>query len=164
MTDLIEPRQGSQIDADGVSTDSGTPGTPEADTGAQRPNREARYRTERNTAREELAAANARIAQMQRAEVERIASEHLAQGADLLTMSGNELAAYLDDETGAVDAERIREDARLLLEERPGLGKHAPAFDPTQGTGGPPKPKPPTPSWGSMFQSGVSPAPQFTTR
>lgn len=161
MTDTIEPRPRSQIDADGVSPDSGTPGTPDGDTGAQRPNKEAKYRTERNTAREELAAANARIERMQRAEVERIANEHLAQGSDLLGITGNELAAYVNESTGTVDADRIREDARVLIQERPGLSRHVPAFDPTQGTGGPPKATEAAPSWESLFKSGASATPQF---
>ena len=93
-----------------------------------------------------------RVERMQRAEVERIASANLAKGSDPLTMSGNELAAYLNEETGEVDADRVREDVRPLLEERPRLSNLAPAFDPTHGTGGV-IPKTLAPSWGGLFQA-----------
>lgn len=154
-TNTTTPPTGSQIDADAVSGVSGTPGTPEAENGSQgstekTANREARYRVERNSAREALATANARIERMQQAEVERIAGEHLAQGSDLLGISGNELSAYLDQETGEIDVDRIRADARVLIEERPGLSKHTGAFDPSQGLGGS-TPKTSTPTWGSVF-------------
>jgi hypothetical protein len=45
--------------------------------------REARYRTERNAAQAKLAAATARVQQLQRAEVERLAGAKLAAAGDL---------------------------------------------------------------------------------
>lgn len=81
------------------STTETTTETPEVDATteeAPKGNREARYRTERNTAREELATANARVERMQRADVERLASEHLSMPSDLFSLSGNELADYLN--------------------------------------------------------------------
>lgn len=149
MSENNETRHpGSQLDADEVSAGSGTPGTPEAHRGSQQP-REMRYRLERNEARDALQAANDRIERMHRREVERIAGEHLAQGSDLLDISGNDVGAYLD-ENGDIDIDRIREDVELLLQERPGLSRHWGAFDPSQGTGGS-QSKAHTPSWGSMF-------------
>ncbi|MFD6895067.1 hypothetical protein ACFWB0_11040 [Rhodococcus sp. NPDC060086] len=96
-----------------------------------------------------MADTQARIEQMQCAEVERLAGEHLAVGADLF-VNGNDLTSYLTED-GFVDSDRVREDSQLLLGERPGLRKNAPAIDPTQGLGGF-KPKQPTPSWGVLFQ------------
>ncbi|MGW8815506.1 hypothetical protein [Gordonia terrae] len=160
MTDQTAPATDPQIDTDGVSPDSGTSGTPEPDNGSQRVNKEARYRVERNEARTERDALAERVQRMQRNEIERIAGEQLAQAGDLLTLSGNDLADYLT-ESGDVDTAKVSADVAALLAERPGLRKSAPAFDPTQGTGGAPNPKAPTPSWGSMFQSGTPSVPQF---
>ncbi|WP_336879785.1 hypothetical protein [Rhodococcus globerulus] len=140
----------SERNAEGVSTDSGKTGTPDVENGSQKGKREARYRTERNAAREELTTAQARIERMQRVEVERIAGEHLSMPGDLLGLTGNEVADYLDDD-GNVDSAKVAADVAAVLTERPGLRKNAPAFDPTQGTGGN-KPKASSPSWRSMFQ------------
>lgn len=137
---------GSESAADGPD------GLPEGnDTGeAQKGKREARYRVERNEARAERDALAQRVERMQRAEVERIASEHLAAPADFW-LSDNDVSAYLTDD-GEVDPERVSEDARLLISERPRLGKHSPAFDPMQGQGGQPPAKA-QPSWGALLKS-----------
>jgi hypothetical protein len=103
----------------------------DADAAAPQGNREARYRVERNEARAALDAANTRIEAMNRREVERIAGETLAMAGDLW-ISGNDVASYLND-AGEVDIDRVREDARILIQERPGLGKYQPAVDMTQG-------------------------------
>jgi hypothetical protein len=113
-------------------------------------NKEAQYRVQRNEARQELATANARIERMQRAEVERLASEHLSMPGDLFSLSGNELADYLTDE-GDVDAEKVAADAAAVLAERPGLRRNAPAFDPSQGYGGRTQVKA-QPSWGALLK------------
>jgi hypothetical protein len=113
--------------------------------------KEARYRVERNQAREALAAAEERIQRMQRADVERLAADGLSHPADLFSMSGNDLADYLT-ESGDVDAERVAADVAAVLVERPGLRKRAPAFDPTQGLGGNAAGKS-TPTWSAMFES-----------
>ncbi|PQE02565.1 hypothetical protein CYL16_03315 [Mycobacterium sp. EPG1] len=93
-----------------------------------------RYRTERDAAREELAAVQARVNALIRSDVERVAGESLAMPGDFWLLSGNDVDAYLDDQ-GNVDYERVREDARLLLEERPLLGKRSLAVDHSQGRG-----------------------------
>lgn len=147
-TDTLVP--GSESHAGGTSPDSATTGTPEAENGSQKVNKEARYRTERNAAREALTAAEASIERLQRAEVERVAGEHLAMPGDLFSLTGNELADYLDED-GNVDPVRVAADVAAVLTERPGLRKNAPAFDPMQGLGGS-RPKQPTPSWGALFQ------------
>ncbi|MBS1690764.1 MAG: hypothetical protein JST91_00835 [Actinobacteria bacterium] len=103
--------------------------------------REQRYRLELREAERQRDALAQRVDLLTRREVERIAGEHLAQGADLLGISGNSLDAYINEETGEVDADRVREDARILLADRPGLRKNAAAFDPSQGLGGRPPQK-----------------------
>lgn len=114
-----------------------------------------RYRTERDTARVELAAAQERVERMQRAEVERLAADAgLSIASDVFTMSGNEPADYLDDD-GNVDAEKVAADVAAVLAERPGLRKNAPAFDPTQGSGGRNAPKP-EPSLSAMIKGAVT--------
>lgn len=121
--------------------------TPTAETATQQQsqdapkgNKEARYRVERNEARAERDALAQRVERMQRAEVERLASDGLSHPADLFSLSGNELADYLTD-AGDVDAEKVAADVAAILAERPGLKKgFVRGFDPTQGTGGrPPK-------------------------
>lgn len=134
--------------AEALSGDSGTSVLDERENGSQKANKEARYRVERNEARAERDALAQRIERMQRAEVERLAAEHLAAPADFW-LSDNEVSAYLTED-GEVDAELVAEDARLLISERPRLGKRSPAFDPTQGHGGNGQPKR-EPSWGALL-------------
>ena len=116
----------------------------------QKGNREARYRVERNQAREALEAAEARIEAMNRREITRLASEHLSVGEDLF-VNGNDVSAYLTDE-GEIDAELVAEDAQLLLSERPGLRRNSPVFDPSQGTGGAPWAKRGPSSWADLLK------------
>ena len=132
------PTPGAESPVNGQSATSEDVATGEP----QKGNKEARYRVERNQAREELATANARIERMQRAEVERLASDALSHPADLFSLSGNELADYLTDD-GDVDAEKVTTDVAAILAERPGLqrSKFPPGFDPSQGLGGTPQPK-----------------------
>jgi hypothetical protein len=60
-----------------------------------------------------------------------------------LWINGNGVDSYLDDD-GNVCADLVREDAKLLVSERPGLSKYAPAVDPTQGLGSTTKAAQPT--------------------
>ncbi|SUA04014.1 Uncharacterised protein [Mycolicibacterium fortuitum] len=102
-----------------------------------------RYRGERDEARAERDAYAARIETMQRAEVERLAAEHLSHASDFFTFSGNGIADYLD-ENGNVDPDKVEADARVIVSERPGLAPRVWATDPTQGAGGPPPGRLPT--------------------
>jgi hypothetical protein len=121
------------------------------DTGEpQKANREARYRVERNEAREALTAAQARIERMQRSEIERLAASALSHPADLFSLSGNGLADYLTED-GDVDPERVAADVAAVLAERPGLRKPSGAFDPSQGHGGTVRAKP-EPSWSGLLK------------
>lgn len=120
---------------------------PEAEN--QKANKEARYRVERNEARTERDALAERVARMQRAEVERLAAGALAHPADLFSLSGNEPADYLTAD-GDVDPGKVAADVAEILAERPGLKKNAPAFDPSQGLGGKPRPKR-IPTWGALL-------------
>lgn len=125
--------------------EAGTPVTPEAQNGSQGDSerqmpREQRYRLERNAAREELAAANARLERMQRAEIERLAADSLSHPSDLFSLSGNGLEDYLT-ESGDVDPEKVADDVAAIVAERPGLRKVSAAFDPSQGRGGSSPPK-----------------------
>lgn len=112
-------------------------------------NKEARYRVERNEARAERDSLAQRVERMQRAEVERIASDALSHPADIFSLSGNAVADYLDD-AGNIDPERVAADVAAVLSERPGLRKAAAAFDPTQGTGGRDPRSGPT-TWGEFL-------------
>jgi hypothetical protein len=134
------------LDSDGLS-----PAPEGNDTGeAQKGNKEARYRTERNEARAEVANLQARMAVLQRAEVERLASAGLSHPSDLFSLSGNELVDYLTDD-GTVDAERVAADVAAIVAERPGLKPLAPAVDRTQGHWG--NPGKGTPTFSDLFNS-----------
>lgn len=157
------PATGSVLNADALSTTPYGPGAVEPDCGSQSldPNKSlveanARYVQERDTARAELATAATRIERMQRAEVERLASERLSMGGDLF-INGNEVSDYLT-ETGEVDADKVAADVAAVLAERPGLGKYSPAFDPSIGTGGrPPQDQPRLPTMVDLFKSSTQP-------
>jgi hypothetical protein len=108
-------------------------------------NREAKYRVERNTAREALTAAEARIADLQVRELERLAGEHLAQPGDLLGIGQHSMADFLTPE-GWVDQDAVADGAAALIESRPGLAKtpKVRATDSSQGYGGSGTPGSPT--------------------
>jgi hypothetical protein len=138
------PVLGAEIDADASSTD------PEVETPGNHPNAEAaKYRVRAREAEIALANAQARIETLLRADIERVAGESLAMAGDFW-IHGNDVNSYLIDGS-LVDAERVREDAALLIAERPGLSKNRPAIDPTQGLGGNP-PKAAEPTFSDLFK------------
>lgn len=118
----------SDSDSQTATPEGGSAGEP------QKSNKEARYRVERNEARAERDALAQRVERMQRAEVERLASDGLSHPADLFSLSSNDLADYLT-ESGDVDAEMVAADVAAVLAERPGLRKQTPGYDPSQGLG-----------------------------
>lgn len=118
-------------DAGATNTTPEGNGTGEQDSGPQ--NREARYRVERNEAREQLAAAELRLVQLQTAELHRIAGEILAAPEDI-TLSGKPLADFLTP-GGWVDRAAVEATAREVAQTRPGLAKYQPGYDPSQGHG-----------------------------
>jgi hypothetical protein len=131
-----------------VTDETPTPEAGQVPDDAPKRNKEARYRVERNDARAERDALARRVELLQRKELERVAGAHLASPADLLTLSGNALADYLN-ESGDIDPDKVRADAQVILAERPGLRPNAPAIDPTQGTGGGTKAAEPT--WSALL-------------
>lgn len=120
------------------------------DTREVRQNREARYRVERNEARQERDALQARIETLQTRELERLASKSLSNPADLLTLSGKSLADLLD-ENGDVDPDLVSDLVADVLGTRPGLKKLDRAVDFSQGHGnqGPGKGQP---SFADLFR------------
>lgn len=123
--------------------------TTDAQEASERPMpREQRYRLERNQAREALAAAELRVAQMQTAELERLAGEVLSSPGDLLALAGKDLSDFVTDD-GVLDADYVREVAAELLAGRPGLKRQQRATDPSQTSGGVPKVTPA--SWAALF-------------
>jgi len=128
------PLQSRESPADGLSAQAEGDGAGEP----QKANKEARYRVERNEARAERDALAQRIERMQLAEVERLAADGLSHPADLFSLSGNDVADYLND-GGDVDADKVAADVAAILAERPGLKKGlVRGYDPTQGHGGTP--------------------------
>lgn len=102
----------------------------------------ARYRLQ-------LRDAEQKIARLQRAEIERLASAGLSTPSDLFTLSGNRLEDYLTDD-GEIDPDRVSADVTAILTERPGLKKTSPALDPSLGTGGSVGKR--SPSFSDLFQ------------
>ena len=101
--------------------DDDTARPPEAaqdDSGQEKPstNREARYRTERNEARAQVAELTERVTRMQRTEVERQAAG-LHDPGDLWT-AGVDLGELLTED-GDVDPERVAEAVAALADSKP---------------------------------------------
>ena len=131
MTELADTTAADTVTAAQVAADApesaGEPITPDApelpdsdaeDSADRGKDREAaRYRkqlrateAERDELSGQLAAMSERVATMQRGEAERLAAEHLADGADLWR-DGAELAALLD-EAGNLDPSKVADAAR----------------------------------------------------
>ncbi|MBN3458796.1 hypothetical protein JNN96_32690 [Mycobacterium sp. DSM 3803] len=146
MTDTADNAAAATIPAAQVAADApdsagepiapDTPGTSVSDTqeGADSGNdrgkdREAaKYRkqlrateAERDELGGQLAAMGERLAAMQRGEAERLAAEHLADGADLWR-DGTDLTALLD-EAGNVDPEKVRQAAQAARKAHPHWGR-----------------------------------------
>jgi hypothetical protein len=132
---------------DGVTTAESDSDQSENSSSEPKGNREARYRTERNSARDERDTLAQRIESLQTRELERIASKHLSNPADLLTLSGKSLADFVGED-GELDAEAIHATADYLLGSRPGLRPGQAAHDRSQGLGDIPKSQP---TWGSLL-------------
>jgi hypothetical protein len=129
---------GQTIPPEGIDTQE----VPEGTTG----NREARYRVERNEARAERDALSQKIDQLLTRDAERIASKHLAHGADVFTLSGKTVKDFTDPKTGEIDADLVIQAANEVLGTRPGLRASIAAVDPSQGLGAG-VPIEPKPSW-----------------
>lgn len=135
---------------DPVEDAGATNTTPEYDTEAQDSapqNREARYRVERNEAREQLATAELRLVQLQTTELHRLAGEILSAPEDI-SLAGKPLADFLTPE-GWVDKSAVEAAAREVAQARPGLAKYQPGYDPSQGHG---IPATRTAGWGALLE------------
>jgi hypothetical protein len=112
-------------------------------------NREARYRVERNEARQERDALSARLTALQTQELHRLAGDHLAAAEDI-ELSGKTLADYLTPE-GWIDHDAVADAAAEVIESRPGLARNPKvrAVDRSQGSGGSGKS---APEWGDLFK------------
>lgn len=125
MTTTPNPEHDDQATDPTAETDGANPETETAspDVEAKAANREAaRYRRqfrEAETQRQHLAA---HVERLQRAEVVRLASEHLEQPDDLFDVGRVALADLLDDD-GMVQTARVESALLGLLSSRPGLGR-----------------------------------------
>lgn len=132
---------------DGSDAESGS----ESHDTEQRPkgNREARYRVERNEAREEARQLQERIDSLLTREAERVAAQHLAEPADLFTLSGKSVRDFVGED-GELDTELVATTANEILGTRPGLSPVARATDRSQGLGGGAQNT--GPQWSDVFQ------------
>lgn len=152
--DNTAPVTGAETPADGLNsaTEGGDTGGQENDaqTG-KNPNAEAaKYRVRAREAEQTRDRLARMVKTLQTREVERVASKYLAEPADLFTLTGKTVADFSGTD-GELDAEAVVRAANELLGVRPGLGKNAPAIDPSQGKGGTGKTPPKTPSWNNLF-------------
>ncbi|ULP49035.1 hypothetical protein [Mycolicibacter virginiensis] len=135
-SDVITPEDGenpSELNLD-TNTDV-SPGEP-------RPNREARYRVERNEAQ-------AMVRELQRRDAERLAAKGLSEPADLFTLGGIELDELLDD-SGFVDPDKVSAVVSDILGSRPGLRLADVAVDRSQGFGA--SAVKASPTWGNLLR------------
>ncbi|ONM47168.1 hypothetical protein [Nocardia donostiensis] len=101
----------------------------ESDTEQQSGNREAaKYRRQLRDTETERDQLRERVTAYERAEVERLVADHLADPADLW-VAGTELDA-LRGKGGAVDPEKVKAAVAELLEQRPHWRKHRPPIAP----------------------------------
>src|SRR5437588_5780744 len=109
MQDTQTPTPGAESAADGQTVPGQGTDAPEPQNGSEgeKGNREAKYRVERNEAREALTTAQARIDGLLTSEVHRLAGE-LAQPSDLFEVGQVSLADLLDD-AGNIDSEAVAE-------------------------------------------------------
>lgn len=92
-----------------------------------------RYRSQRDEARTERDTIASRLVELQTRELHRLAGEYLSAPEDI-DLSGKPLSDYLTPE-GWVDHEAVRAAANAVIASRPGLSKHSPAHDRSQGLG-----------------------------
>ena len=160
MTEPIETPTPTGGDA---AVDTSAP-EPEADDGpmtlaeAKKLRRENQsLRTRLHESEEQIGAAAAREAARDRAEVERIAAEHLIDATDIWRAQPD-LAAYYDSEFHEITKDRVVETAKALAAEKPHLAKPNTAPPPTDRpieglrTGSAPEPKQESFSWSSALR------------
>ena len=116
--DQLDQDQQQQVnDQTGGDNDQGKPASRQ-----ERRDQAARERAaELETERDKLAG---RVEALQRAEVERLAAQVLAQAEDLFAVGGVKLEDVLDDE-GNVDPDAVAAMAAALVDQRPGLSVNA---------------------------------------
>ena len=127
--DYDDDPPGPQAAAEGTDDADAEP----EDRDDERPGRrEARYRRERNEARAQVEALEQRVENLVAREVARIASDTLEDGFDLIVFTPGDYSDMVD-QYGAVEAEKVAEYARRLVEWKLGLAKGARV--PTHGFG-----------------------------
>lgn len=110
----------------------------------------ARYRTERNAIQAERDELAQRVETLLRREAERVAASHLAEPADLFTLSGKTLRDFVGED-GELDTDAVKAAVDDLLGSRPRLSRNDRAIDHSQGSGLGQVSKP-KPSWEALFQ------------
>ncbi|ODU14003.1 MAG: hypothetical protein ABS80_21260 [Pseudonocardia sp. SCN 72-51] len=110
-----EPQSAEREPDPADDTDAAEPTADDAPSGPAA--QAAKYRVRLRETEAERDALSERLNTLQCREVERLAAEHLADGADLW-LSGTELTALLDED-GNVDPERVSETATALVQSRP---------------------------------------------
>jgi hypothetical protein len=152
MTAPVETETDATVDTGSPADTLETSGENAGET-PKGPGREAaKYRVERNAAREALTATQGQLQQLQTREVLRLAGDHLSNPADLLGLGDVELADLLGED-GFVNPEAVAEVAAGIVSSRPGLAKNpvVRATDTTQGAGGT-RPGNAPPGWDALFK------------
>jgi len=121
------PEPAAGVDAPGDDVDGDTDGGSSEPAGTESndsvhdgklANEAAKWRREYRAAETKLTVAEARVAEMQRAEIARLAATKLADPTDLWLAPGVDLGGLLGDD-GLVDPERVEEATEAILESKP---------------------------------------------
>lgn len=126
-------------------------GTDESPNGSEA----ARWRRRLRDTEAALGQLTERLTALQRAEVERIAGEHLADGSDVWKHDGVELPSLLSED-GTVSSDKVAELARAAVAARPHWAAHRPSPVPGKPRerlrgGGDPSDEPSSPSWANVI-------------
>ena len=113
------PEADAEVDAPGDDVDGDTDGgSSETAHDGKLASEAAKWRREYRAAETKLTVAQARVAEMQKAEIHRLAATKLADPTDLWLAPGVDLGGLLGDD-GLVDPERVEEAAEAILESKP---------------------------------------------
>jgi hypothetical protein len=128
-----EPSEGGELS---LPPEIPPPGSdePTADERTRLRREAARYRVERNEARQQLDRQQNVIAGLQRGQIETMVAQHLFDPADIWRAEGVELDALLDED-GAVDPAKVDEAVSNAIKAKPHWAKPSPDFGAGAGRG-----------------------------
>jgi hypothetical protein len=159
VTEPTETTEPNELSTAVDSSETSGPVEPEVESSpdetGQRPrNKEELYRKQRAQLKSENEALRERLNVLQRAEATRLASEHLQDGADLFLDGSTQLEDLLNEDTGDVDATKVADVSKQLVESRPHWKRRSPAAPPASSVTSRDKigDGPDAPTWSEILQ------------